>query len=187
MAMAADMGEGRRTRVPWRPLGWSLVGAALLAPLAAMQVSEEVEWTLSDFVFAGLLLGSLGLGLELASRRSRSLAYRAGAGFALATGVALLWLDAAVGLIGGDYENANALYLAVPAVALAGAMVARFRAKGMAWAMGAAALAQALVPFAAWVLLPALRPRILSPEVPVLTCAFVALWLVAARLFRSAA
>ena len=29
----------------WRPLGWGAAGAALLAPLIAMQVTDEVAWT----------------------------------------------------------------------------------------------------------------------------------------------
>ena len=71
----------------------------LLVPLVGMLVSDEVDWGVFDFVFAGVLLAGTGLLLELAARKPRSLALRAAA---VAIGVAAIALgeaDDAPGLI----------------------------------------------------------------------------------------
>jgi hypothetical protein len=52
--------------------------AVLLLPLVAMQFTEEVNWSLFDFVFGAALLGGTGLLLELAVRKPSRIAYRAG-------------------------------------------------------------------------------------------------------------
>jgi hypothetical protein len=59
----------------------------LLLPLVAMLFTDEVDWSLADFVFAGALLGGTGLVLELAARKPRNVAYRAAA---VAIGVAAI-------------------------------------------------------------------------------------------------
>ena len=64
-----------------------------------MQFTDEVDWGVFDFVFAGVLLGGTGLLLELAARKPRNLAYRAAAA---AIGVAAIVLgeaDDAPGLV----------------------------------------------------------------------------------------
>jgi hypothetical protein len=71
----------------------------LLLPLVAMQFTDEVDWGLADFVFAGALLGGTGLLLELAARKPGRIAYRAAAA---AIGVAAIVLgeaDDAPGLV----------------------------------------------------------------------------------------
>lgn len=186
--MTAGTGDGGRGWAnPWRVAGWSAAGLLLLTPLVAMRFTEEVDWDGFDFAFMGVLVGSVGLGLELAVRRTGSAAYRAGAAIALALGFLLVWLNGAVGIIGSEREAANLPYAGVLLVALLGALAAGFRPAGMARAMAAAALAQMLVPVAAllWGLAPA--GLVLSPEVPVLTAGFSALWLLSAWLFRRAA
>ena len=65
--MAGTMGhDGGRGRSPVRVTLWSL--AALLSPLVAMQFTEEVRWDAADFIFAGILIGSVGVAYELAVR-----------------------------------------------------------------------------------------------------------------------
>jgi hypothetical protein len=71
----------------------------LLLNLVAMQFTDEVNWSLFDFVFAGALLGGAGLLVVRAARRPRNLAYRAAAA---AIGVAAIVLgeaDDAPGLV----------------------------------------------------------------------------------------
>jgi hypothetical protein len=71
----------------------------LLLPLVAMQFTDEVDWGVFDFVFAGALLTGTGLLLELATRKPRNLAYRAAA---VTVGVAAIVLgeaDDAPGLV----------------------------------------------------------------------------------------
>lgn len=129
----------------WRIAGWSTVAGLILLPWIAMQLTKEVNWTAFDFVaFGGLLVG-LGVILEIVVWKARSLAYRAGVGLALLAVFLLLWATGAVGIIGSEDNPANALFLGVMAVAFVGAVIARFRAAGMARAMLAAAGTQVLV------------------------------------------
>jgi hypothetical protein len=181
--MVAD--EARRREVPWRWIGWGAAGALLALPLIAMRFTDEVQWTASDFVVMGLLLGAVGLGLELAVRKSARFAYRLAAGLALLTAFLTVWINAAVGII-GDGEGASRLYGGVLLVALAGAALARFRSNRMAWAMAAAALSQLAVPPLAALMWPDARPLIWRPEVITLTGMFAAMWLLSAAMFRKA-
>jgi hypothetical protein len=76
-----------------------VTSCVLLLPLVAMQFTDEVDWGVADFVFAGLLLGGTGLLLELAVRTPGNLVYRAAAA---AIGVAVIVLgeaDDAPGLV----------------------------------------------------------------------------------------
>lgn len=72
----------------------------LLVPLLAMQFTDEVVWSLSDFVVAGGLLVGTGLMYELAARKGDSIAHRAAVGVALAAALLLVWVHLAVGIIG---------------------------------------------------------------------------------------
>jgi hypothetical protein len=126
----------------WRILGWGLALAMILTPVVAMQVSNEWQWGALDFAFAITLIGGVGLALEWAFRRSVDLAYRAGAATALLACFLLTWINAAVGIVGGDGHPANLLVGGVLAVALAGAGLARLRPRGLARAMFATAAAQ---------------------------------------------
>jgi hypothetical protein len=73
--------------------------SVLLVPLVAMQVTDEVNWSLADFVLAGALLGGTGLLYELSARKPGNIVYRAAA---IAIGVAAIVLgeaDDAPGLV----------------------------------------------------------------------------------------
>jgi hypothetical protein len=157
----------------------------LLIPLVAMQFTKEVVWTLSDFVIAGALLFGAGLTYVLVSRLGTNGAYRLGAGVAVAAGLLLIWGNLAVGFIGNEDNPANLLYGAVLAVAGVGALLARFRAPGMARAMFGAALTQVAVPLVA--------AAIWRPEVDrgmlyvlALNTVFAGIWAVSGWLFRRA-
>ncbi len=64
---------------------------------------------------------------------------------ALATAAFLLWAMGAVGIIGIEGDPADLMYLGVIAVGISGAVVARFRADGMARAMWMTAAATVAV------------------------------------------
>ena len=74
------------------------VGLILLAPLAAMQFTDEVVWTLLDFMSAGALLFGTGSLFVLAARKTRSRRARLAIGFVLAAGLLYLWAELAVGI-----------------------------------------------------------------------------------------
>lgn len=79
----------------WRIAGWGLLAVLLLTPLVAMQFTDEVDWTASDFVIMGVLLLLVGLGFELAARLSSDVVYRAAFGLAVLTGFLLVWVNSA--------------------------------------------------------------------------------------------
>ena len=163
--------------VTWRLVGWSIPAILLLLPLVAMQFTSEVNWTHSDFIFAGILFASVGAAFELIVRSSSSLAFRGGAAVAVIAAFLTIWINAAVGMIGDDNDY-NLLFLGVLLIALTGAIVARLDARGMARAMVITAIAQAAV---------AAGGLSLDPRGGILSVLFAGPWLVSAALFWSAA
>lgn len=137
-------------RIPWRIVLWGMAAALLALPAVAMQLTEEVDWTAFDFVFAGIMIGGTGLLLELTVRSSPSWAYRGGVAVALAAAFLLIWVNGAVGIIGDEDNPANLSYLGVILLSLAGAFVARLKPEGMARAMIVAAAAVALIALVAF-------------------------------------
>jgi hypothetical protein len=172
---------------PWRILGWGLAVALILAPLVAMQLGAPgVVWTLSDFIFAIVLIGGVGLLFEMAVRASGSWAYRGACALALATAFLLIWINGAVGIIGNEDNPANFVFLVIILIAIAGAVVARGKAPLMARAMTVAGVAQALVGIAVFAFSDGAEPPgrlglLISIEI------FAAMWLGSAWLFRKAA
>jgi hypothetical protein len=104
------------------------------------------NWTETDFAFAGALIVGTGVTFELAARMTNNNAYRAAVGVALAAAFLLIWINAAVGIIGSEDNPANLMYGGVLAVGTIGAVIARFEPDGMARALFVIALAQALAP-----------------------------------------
>ena len=178
MASRMDPNGGARRVNPWRAAAWSFAGLLLLLPAVAMQFTAEVNWTAGDFIVAALMIGVVGLTIELAVRTSRSLPYRAGVGFAVAASLLIVWVNGAVGMIGNEDNPYNFLFLGVILLALLGAVIARFRAPGMAWTMATAGVAQAGIAIGG---MPAdLRGGVLS-------AGLAGLWVLAAALFHNAA
>jgi hypothetical protein len=163
---------------PWRIAGWGLAAFVLLLPLVAMQFTREVNWTGFDFLFAGVMVGGVGLLLELTVRLTSNGAYRAGVGAALAAGFLIVWANGAVGMIGSEHNPYNLLFAGVIVLALLGSIVAGFRAGGMALAMLAAGIAHAGVAVGG-------MPTDLRGGV--VSLVFAAPWLVSAALFRKVA
>jgi hypothetical protein len=112
--------------------------------------------------------------------------YKLAVGIALAGALILVWLSLGVGIIGRDGDSANRMYFGVLAVGIVGALVARFRPRGMARALFATALAQTSV--AAIALIARLGYPWSGPlELLLLNGFFVALFVGSAWLFRRAA
>jgi hypothetical protein len=130
------------------------VGLIMLIPLTAELVSEDFGWNRSDFIFASTFLFGTGLAFELIRRKSSRIEYRAGVGAALAGMLLLVWITGAVGIIGPESNPANLLYLGVIGVLLAGALVSLLRPRGMALALTATALAQAVITVIALIITP---------------------------------
>ncbi len=160
--------------------GWGGAVALILTPLIVMKLAPGagVNWTAGDFVFAILMFGAVGLAFELAVRISANWSYRAGAALGLAAGFLLIWANLAVGYIGSEDNPYNMAFFGVVAIALAGALLARFRATGMALAMLAAGIAHAAA---------GLGGITADPVTAPITLVFTAMWIASAALFRTAA
>ena len=74
------------------------VGLLLLIPMIAMQFTDEVRWSPSDFVVAGALLLGAGYLGELVPRQVQGTAFRISLYVAIFAAVAVVWLELAVGL-----------------------------------------------------------------------------------------
>jgi hypothetical protein len=116
----------------------------LLIPLVAMQFTDEVIWGPLDFLVAGALLFLAQITYELIAIQQKDILYKAAAGFAVATGLFLIWANLAVGIIGDEGNPVNLMYYGVIAVGIIGIFISRFRPRGMAWALFVTALAQML-------------------------------------------
>ncbi|SDK61413.1 hypothetical protein SAMN05216212_2727 [Microbulbifer yueqingensis] len=168
-----------------RLVAWAGAVTMLLLPAIAMQFTEEVNWQVADFVVFGALLFGAGIAYELAVRMTPNASYRVAAGLALAAGFLLAWLSLGVGVIGRDGDPANLMFFGVLGVGIVGALMARFRPAGMAWALFATALAQGLA--AGIALMAKLGQPWSGPfEILLLNGFFVAMFSVAALLFLQA-
>lgn len=163
-----------------------VTGFLLMVPLVAMQFTDEVVWSLADFVVAGALLFGTGLTYALVAKKRDGIAYRVAIGLALAAALFLIWVNLAVGVIGTEDDPANLMYLGVLAVGVIGSIIARLQPRGMARALLAMALVQALV--AAIALVAGLGSPWSGPiEILGVNGLFVALFVGSALLFRRAA
>lgn len=77
-----------------------IVAFLLLIPFTAMQFTDEVSWTLPDFVVAGVLLLGTGLLGELVLRTVSKIEYRIAICGVLLLALVLVWLELAVGIFG---------------------------------------------------------------------------------------
>lgn len=158
----------------------------LTIPLLAMIFQAEGwAWSLADFVVMWVLIAGVVLTYKLVASRATTRAYRIAAGLGLGTGLILIWINGAVGLIGSEDNPANLLYAGVLAVGAIGAALARLEPRGMARALFATAFAQFVVPVIALIIW---RPDFSPGVVQVfgLNGVFVLLFAGSALLFRHA-
>ncbi|MVM30289.1 hypothetical protein GO755_09610 [Spirosoma sp. HMF4905] len=76
------------------------VAALLFIPFIAMQFTNEVNWTLFDFVVAGVLLFGTGLLIELVLRMATTVKYRIALCAVILVALLLIWVELAVGIFG---------------------------------------------------------------------------------------
>jgi len=75
----------------------------LFIPLIAMQFTDEVYWTLSDFVIGGVLLLGTGLMLVLVLRKVKRSSHKIVICVALLLALFLIWSELAVGIFGTPF------------------------------------------------------------------------------------
>jgi hypothetical protein len=163
--------SSRRLFNPWRIGGWGLIATLLTLPAIL-----RFPWTASDFVIMGILLGSVGLGIEFLVRQPGTLLSRLGGIVVVLTAFLTVWVNLAVGMIGSEDNPYNLLFLGLLGLVLAGAIRVRLVARGMFRLTLFAAAAQAAIGLGG--LGTDLRGAIFST-------AFAFLWLFSAALFRA--
>lgn len=81
------------------------VAFLLTVPLIGMQFSNEVNWSLSDFIVAAVLLLGTGLLCELVLRNVTQTKYRIIICGAILAVLLLVWVELAVGLFGTPFAG----------------------------------------------------------------------------------
>lgn len=163
----------------------------LLIPLVLTLLGSGVDgegwhWTFFDFVFMGTILFGSGLAYEFVASRSSNITYRYAVGMAVMTALLLVYVNAAVGIIGED-NGSNLMYFGVLAAGFIGAFIVRFQPCGMSRTLFSMAFATALIPVVVlifWKEQLDFPPGVLG--VFVLNTIFVALFAGSALLFRRA-
>lgn len=75
---------------------WTL--ALLLVPLVAMQVTNEVNWGIEDFLAAAVLLFVAGMSYSLATHLARTAVQRIAVAVLVLAVLSAVWVHLAVGL-----------------------------------------------------------------------------------------
>lgn len=81
------------------------VTVLLCIPLIAMQFTNEVNWTLSDFIIASVLLLSAGIIIEAVARNVRNRKTRIGIVLGILIAFFLVWAELAVGIFGTPFAG----------------------------------------------------------------------------------
>ena len=81
------------------------VAVILLIPLIAMQFTEEVNWELTDFIVAGVLLLGTGLVCEFVMRKVKNKENRIALCIVIITILLLVWAELAVGIFGSPFAG----------------------------------------------------------------------------------
>jgi len=79
--------------------------AILFIPLIGMNLTNDVKWTLFDFVVMGILLIGTGLTLEFILRKIKTLRYRVLFVITLFVVLFLIWVELAVGIFGTPFAG----------------------------------------------------------------------------------
>ena len=82
-----------------------VVAIILLIPFIAMQFTDEVSWTLFDFMVMGVLLLGTGLLFELVLRKMTNVKYRTFLLIAIILMFLLVWAELAVGIFGTPFAG----------------------------------------------------------------------------------
>ena len=81
------------------------ISVVLLIPFIAMQFTNEVDWSLYDFMIMGVLLYGTGLLCELVMRKVKSVRNRILICAALVFAFLLIWAELAVGIFGSPFAG----------------------------------------------------------------------------------
>jgi len=152
----------------------------LMVPLVASRLVEGWNWGPGAFVFVYVLFFATGMAYALIARRMGAWSYKAGVGIALAAAFALGWSNMVQVADSGHPENLA--YHSVLAVGIVGALLARLRARGLAYTLFAMAVTLALIA----IVLPSGAPPDMARRMAIGHGVFVVLFAASGLLFRHA-
>jgi len=186
--MNTNMHGGGRRRSLWKSSAL-ITALILLIPLLRNHFVNGWNWDFRGFLLVGAvgaLLFGTGVTFQLITRNLGTIAYRAAVGVALVAAFLLVWVNLVQAA--DDVNPAAVMYFVVPIVGIIAAAMARLQPNGMARALFATALAQALVLASALIIR---NPQVSSWTPAVLrgfglNAFFVMLFVGSALLFRKA-
>ena len=82
-----------------------VVAGILLIPFIGMQVSNEVNWSSSDFVIMGILMFLTGLAINFALSKFKTLKSRIIACAVILVVLFVIWAELAVGIFGTPFAG----------------------------------------------------------------------------------
>ena len=82
-----------------------MVGLLLIIPFIAMQLTDEVEWSLFDFIIMGTLLLITGLMGEIIFKKVKKYKHRVILYVVVAIIFFLIWAELAVGIFGTPFAG----------------------------------------------------------------------------------
>jgi len=82
-----------------------IIVVLLCIPLIAMQFTNEVVWTSSDFIIAGILLLGTGIVIEVVARNVKEKRTRIGMIIGTLVVLFLVWAELAVGVFGTPFAG----------------------------------------------------------------------------------
>lgn len=82
-----------------------VTGLILLIPAIAMQFTDDVKWTLSDFIIMGLLIFTAGTVYVFGSRQAKNLKHKVMIGLCIAAVLIAIWIELAVGVFGTPFAG----------------------------------------------------------------------------------
>jgi hypothetical protein len=77
----------------------------LFIPLIGMMFTDEINWTLSDFIIMGFLLLGFGMGIDLISTRTKNSKFRILYILIVCVLFLLIWAELAVGIFGTPFAG----------------------------------------------------------------------------------
>lgn len=122
---------------PWRIAGWGLIATLLSLPAIL-----RFPWSPGDFIVMGIMLSTVGLGIEFLVRRSGNAFVRLGSIVGVLTCFLTVWVNLAVGMIASEDNPYNQLFLLPILAFIGGGFVTRLQAQGMTKVMIVAAVIQ---------------------------------------------
>lgn len=157
---------------------WIALAGLLALPAIASLMTDEVNWTMSDFIVAALLLASLGVAGQFVLTTRKEWPYKIAIGLTAGTAFIIIWISLAVGIMGDTANPANLVYIASLTALAIGAAITRLHPDGMMRVLGLVSIMQLAITLSGIALFGADALETLANIV------LLALWLVAALFFR---